>query len=432
MTGIEVAPELPLEELFFVAFLPYVTMVLHGLGRRLLLQERSTVSYPAVALLFLAVAAVVAATAAVVRRPGRRWWLCTAAVAAVLLVLTAVFDSLMIAADLFRFDESRLLGVARRPGAGRGLRLAARLGAGPSGALGAARPQTRRGGASMTRHDAPAREPGLLRALVGSSRPLSWVNTAYPFAAAYLLAGGGVDAALVVGTVYFLVPYNLLMYGINDVFDYESDLRNAAQGRGGGRGAVAAAAPGDARRRARLEPPVPGRPALVRRSVASDVVLAVVVFAVVAYSAPVLRFKERPVLDSVTSSTHFVGPAVFGLVLAGGAFDTRARSARWRPSSCWGMASQAFGAVQDIGADREAGIGSIATVLGAATTVRVALGLYVAAGVAGARHRLAGRAGRAAAPCPTSPTSPPVPLARATPRPSGPTPGGGGSCGSTT
>ena len=67
-------------------------------------------SYPAVALLFLAVAAVVTATAAVVRRPGRRWWLCTAAVAAALLVLTAVFDSLMIAADLFRFDEDRLLG----------------------------------------------------------------------------------------------------------------------------------------------------------------------------------------------------------------------------------------------------------------------------------------------------------------------------------
>ncbi|HET6560491.1 MAG TPA: lycopene cyclase domain-containing protein [Marmoricola sp.] len=67
-------------------------------------------SYPAVALLFLAVAAAVAAVAAVVRRPGRRWWLCTAAVAGILLVLTAVFDSLMIAVDLFRFDESRLLG----------------------------------------------------------------------------------------------------------------------------------------------------------------------------------------------------------------------------------------------------------------------------------------------------------------------------------
>ena len=41
MTGIEVAPELPVEELFFVAFLPYLTMVLHGLGRRFLLREGS-------------------------------------------------------------------------------------------------------------------------------------------------------------------------------------------------------------------------------------------------------------------------------------------------------------------------------------------------------------------------------------------------------
>jgi lycopene cyclase domain-containing protein len=39
MTGIEVAPELPVEELFFVAFLPYLTMVLHGLGRRMLQVE---------------------------------------------------------------------------------------------------------------------------------------------------------------------------------------------------------------------------------------------------------------------------------------------------------------------------------------------------------------------------------------------------------
>ena len=67
-------------------------------------------SYPAVALLFLAGSATVALVAAAVRRPGRRWWLCTGAVTALLLVLTAVFDSLMIAADLFRFDEDRLLG----------------------------------------------------------------------------------------------------------------------------------------------------------------------------------------------------------------------------------------------------------------------------------------------------------------------------------
>jgi 4-hydroxybenzoate polyprenyltransferase len=224
-----------------------------------------------------------------------------------------------------------------------------------------------------------AREPGLLRALLGSSRPLSWVNTAYPFATAYLLAGGGVDAALLVGTVYFLVPYNLLMYGINDVFDYESDLRNARKG--GVEGVVLSSRWHRATIVAAFASNVPFLAALLWWGSAwSAAVLAVVVFAVVAYSAPGLRFKERPVLDSITSSTHFAGPAVFGLVLADGAVDTVAVCAL-TAFFLWGMASQAFGAVQDIGADREAGIGSIGTVLGAAATVRVALGLYVAAGV---------------------------------------------------
>ena len=45
------------------------------------------------------------------RRPDRRWWLATALTTLAMMVLTAVFDSVMIAADLFRFDESALVGV---------------------------------------------------------------------------------------------------------------------------------------------------------------------------------------------------------------------------------------------------------------------------------------------------------------------------------
>ncbi|GAB2876992.1 lycopene cyclase domain-containing protein [Nocardioides pacificus] len=36
MTGIELAPELPLEELFFIVFLCYHTMVVHGLALHVL------------------------------------------------------------------------------------------------------------------------------------------------------------------------------------------------------------------------------------------------------------------------------------------------------------------------------------------------------------------------------------------------------------
>src|SRR5690606_8149521 len=70
----------------------------------------------------------------------------------------------------------------------------------------------------------------MIARVLKASRPVSWINTAFPFAAAYLLVTREVDARLVVGTLFFLIPYNLLMYGINDVFDYESDLANPRKG----------------------------------------------------------------------------------------------------------------------------------------------------------------------------------------------------------
>ncbi|WP_307424284.1 prenyltransferase [Pseudarthrobacter defluvii] len=214
--------------------------------------------------------------------------------------------------------------------------------------------------------------------LLLSSRPLSWVNTAYPFAAAYLLTAREIDAAWLVGTLYFLVPYNLAMYGINDVFDYESDLRNPRKG--GVEGAVLDRTMHAVTLRAAIGTNLPFLAVLVLLgSPLSWLVLAVSIFAVVAYSAPGLRFKERPFVDSATSSTHFVSPAVYGLVLAQAQF-TPALWALLGAFFLWGVASHAFGAVQDVVADRAGGIGSVATVIGAKATVRFAVAAYLLAG----------------------------------------------------
>lgn len=225
----------------------------------------------------------------------------------------------------------------------------------------------------------PTTAGSTLRQLTLASRPLSWVNTAYPFAAAYVMAAREVDARLVVGTLFFLIPYNLLMYGINDVFDYESDLKNPRKG--GVEGALLDRRHHRTTLLASATVPLPFVAYLVAvGSPASWLVLAFSLFAVVAYSAPGLRFKERPVLDSLTSSTHFVSPALYGLVLAG---EPIGRGA-WLILAAfflWGAASQAFGAVQDIVPDRSAGIGSVATVLGARATVRLSLTLYLVGGV---------------------------------------------------
>lgn len=218
----------------------------------------------------------------------------------------------------------------------------------------------------------------MIAELLAASRPLSWINTAFPFAAAYLLMTGQVDAALVIGTVFFLVPYNFAMYGINDVFDYASDIANPRKG------GVEGALLDPSRHRLVLVGAalvcLPFAVALVVLGPPlSWIALAVSLFAVVAYSAPPFRFKEIPVLDSVTSSVHFCSPALYGILLAG-EVPGLTSSTILLAFFLWGMASHAFGAVQDVMPDREGGIASIATVLGAARTVRLALALWVLAG----------------------------------------------------
>jgi 4-hydroxybenzoate polyprenyltransferase len=219
----------------------------------------------------------------------------------------------------------------------------------------------------------------VLKKLFVSSRPISWINTAFPFAVAYYLSTGQVGLNLVVGSLFFLIPYNLLMYGVNDVFDYESDLRNPRKG--GIEGAL-------------LDPKY-HRPTLIAAfslaapfvvyllavgSFESSAWLLLVLFSVIAYSIKGLRFKEIPFLDSITSAMHFVGPMWFGLALAGAELNQTVVliSASF---FLWGMASHAFGAVQDVKADRAAGIGSIATTIGSRQTVILAMFMYLAAGV---------------------------------------------------
>jgi lycopene cyclase domain-containing protein len=326
-------------------------------------------SYWALNAFFLAAAVAVAVFAAVrVARsaPDARGRVAASAglALAALLVFTAVFDNVMIAVGLVAYDRSLVSGVL--------------VGIAPiedfayALAAGILLP-------SLWVLLAPQRAGApVIRQLLLSSRPLSWVNTAYPFAAAYLLTVGHVDWLFVIGTLYFLVPYNLAMYGINDVFDYESDLRNPRKG--GVEGAVLDRSLHRATLWAVLIVNVPFVVVLVLAgSSLSWIVLAVSLFAVVAYSAPGLRFKERPFLDSITSSTHFVSPAVFGLALAG-ASVAPGLIAVLAAYFLWGVASHAFGAVQDIVADREGGIGSIATVIGATATVRFSFAAYLVSG----------------------------------------------------
>lgn len=212
-----------------------------------------------------------------------------------------------------------------------------------------------------------------------SSRPISWVNTAYPFAAAYLMVERKIDLTFILGTLFFLIPYNLLMYGVNDVFDYESDLRNPRKG-----GIEGALLPKEIHRTVIWSAILSCLPFVIYLlavgTLSSGLWLSLFIFTVVAYSAKHLRFKEKPLLDSITSASHFVGPMVFALALTNQNLSDPKISAVILSFTLWGMASHAFGAVQDVKADRAGNISSIATYFGARSTTRTALVMYLAAG----------------------------------------------------
>ncbi|GAA3588917.1 hypothetical protein GCM10022198_10840 [Klugiella xanthotipulae] len=320
-------------------------------------------SYAALDLVMLGAAALIALVAVVFGR-ARVSWAAAGLALAVLLVATGVFDNLMIAVGLFHYAPHSVLGVAvgRAPLEDFAYPLATAL-------------------MLPVVWEAVGRwQPADVRTVIASSRPISWVNTAYPFAAAYLLSTTNISVTFVVGTLFFLVPYNLLMYGINDVFDYESDLRNPRKG-----GVEGAVLPKRLHRPVILAATLSTLPGMLYLlavgSWLSGLLLVLCVLGVLIYSTPPLRTKERPVADSITSSLHFVGPAIVGLALGDAAW-TPQLLALLAAFFLWGYASHAFGAVQDVLADRAAGISSTATVWGARVTARIAIVAYALAGVA--------------------------------------------------
>jgi len=211
-----------------------------------------------------------------------------------------------------------------------------------------------------------------------ASRPFSWINTALPFFAMAWATRSEFTPAIILGTLYFLAPYNLLLYGVNDLYDYESDRQNPRKGGAIEGGLVT---PTHARHlwSAIALTNFPVLAALVwlggRQAGAA---LALTVFVALCYSMPPFRTKVIPALDSATSSLHFVLPCVCGGLVAG----ARLNALPWDLLFAfffWGMASHALGAIQDVRYDREAGIGSIAVALGAHNTALFSLAGYSAA-----------------------------------------------------
>jgi 4-hydroxybenzoate polyprenyltransferase len=175
--------------------------------------------------------------------------------------------------------------------------------------------------------------------------------------------------------LYFLLPANLLIYGINDVFDYETDLKNPKKF---GYEQVLGK---ELHKKTLIIIALTTLPFVLYSftlGVTTIVAFFTFLFFAVFYSAPPIRAKTKPLIDSFFSAGHYVATGVFGFLLASG-------GAGWLPLAiagmCWAIAMHAYSAVPDIKSDRAVGMKTIAILFGVKGTVLLCGLLYTASAI---------------------------------------------------
>ena len=199
------------------------------------------------------------------------------------------------------------------------------------------------------------------RFLLKVSRPRFWVYIFGPYLIG-LVAGAVTKYELLdwryfIFAIYFLFPANLLIYGVNDIFDYETDRLNTKK-----TGYETLLRPehwltlGIAIAAFNIS-------FIVLAAIVSPyaiLALAAFLFFSIAYSAPPIRAKTKPFLDSAFNILYIL-PGVFAYKMIGAEYPPIEIIAA---GALWTAAMHAYSAIPDIKADREARLSTIATVLG--------------------------------------------------------------------
>ncbi|ELY86975.1 prenyltransferase [Natrinema altunense] len=213
--------------------------------------------------------------------------------------------------------------------------------------------------------------------LLTLSRPRFWLYLAGPVLVGVAYAAGSVADLFTPTTAvlftYFLLPANVFLYGINDIYDREIDAANPKKD------------DREARYRGQRSVPVAvalcaALPLLFAPLLAAAAIPWLVAFLALgaAYSAPPARFKTTPVLDSVSNGLYITPGVAAYAAVAGSQPPVLTIAGGW----LWAMGMHTFSAIPDIEPDRQTGTRTTATVLGERRTYAYCGACWLASAVA--------------------------------------------------
>ncbi|MDQ3008414.1 MAG: prenyltransferase [bacterium] len=200
-----------------------------------------------------------------------------------------------------------------------------------------------------------------MKHLLSISRPSFWFYTAGPFLLGFTAAAPTLSefysVRFVLLFLFFLLPANLFLYGINDLFDGDTDQLNQKKGQ----------------QEHFLRQPESNQLRLaligvvllcifIAITLRFESAVAMIIFLVLAaaYSAPPFRLKARAFLDSYSNILYLL-PALVGWYLF---MDSLPPFSVLLAGAAWTAAMHAYSAIPDIQPDKKAGVTTIAVRLG--------------------------------------------------------------------
>jgi len=227
-----------------------------------------------------------------------------------------------------------------------------------------------------------------LRRLFRISRPRFWIYELGPYVIGIVAASAGsieiwYSLPVLIFFVFFTYSANIYIYGINDMYDYETDKRNPKKV------SYESLVLPNERKGLSLHIAITSLPFLIygffTTSLTTFCALLAFFFFAGFYSAWPIRAKARPFLDSIFSAGHYIATAGFSYLLCSEILNSHIHTETFIISLAagmlWAIAMHAYSAVPDIRADRDSNLSTIATTLEKQKTIILCAVLYSLSGI---------------------------------------------------
>ena len=219
--------------------------------------------------------------------------------------------------------------------------------------------------------------------LIKVSTPVGWGAAPLVFLLGLITSGSTAITPLLILQILMLsFPLCIFLYGINDIYDYETDKINPRKGdlKGGFIEGV------------KLEPEYHSYvknisflvisllllTSFLTLNIANILGMLLLVFFSYFYSAPPLRFKERPPLDSFSNGMlYFFAPFLLGFSFSGSIINNFDVWVGYILLTVCVMGIHAYSTIIDYEADKKVGIKTFATVFGKRSAAFFALLTFI-------------------------------------------------------